>query len=352
MPTLFDQITSKDNFANAYHKIMLAQGKYKPEALIFSRNETVNLERLRQEVLRGEYKPRGYHSFYVYEPKERLIHAPAFRDKIVQRAIQVVLNDFYLPKFIRENYACLPGRGVHEAVDKVQANLRIAQHKYKEPYILKLDVRKYFYSIDREILKRIYRSKIKEPRTLALLDAIVDSAKIVGDKGLPLGNATSQTFANLYLDRLDQACKRYWGYKLYVRYMDDVIIVLPDKDAAREALTRCTYFLRDRLNLVANPKKTKIFPLAQGVNAFGYKIWTTHRLLRDNSKRKMKRKIKAFPHLIEEGRLTEEKANQMLASWQGHAQHGNSENFIRSLESRYPYIKRDKGKLKLDTSKL
>lgn len=187
---------------------------------------------------------------------------------------------------------------------------------------------------------------------LWVMDAVVDSGGLVDEVGLPLGNTMSQLCANVYLNELDQYCKRFLGYKYYVRYADDFIAILPNKKAAQVAKEKCVAFLHERLNLRENPKKTQIFPINQGVNAYGFKVYRTHRLLRDDSKKKIKRKIKAMPHLIAEGRMTVERANQMLGSWSGHAKYASSRNFINNILERRPYVYLDKGVLKINEEEL
>lgn len=354
MSLLFDNIFSLENLESAYGKSLKSDGKFKKEALVFQRNETVELLRLQRNLYNRTYRFQGYSTFTVYEPKERIINAPHYRDKVVQLALNNVLKDIFLPKFISTSYACMEDRGTHKAVEKVQHNLRKAHWEYGESaYITKVDVRKFFYSIDRDILKRLYRKVIKEVDVLWVMDIITDSGALVDEVGLPLGNTMSQLCANIYLNELDQYCKRYLGYKYYVRYADDIVIVLPNKEAANEAKEKCVAFLNDQLNLQANGKKTQIFPIDQGANCFGFKIYRTHRLLRDDSKKKIKRKIRKMPRLIKEGRMSIETADQMLGSWSGHARYGSTRNFVQSILDRRPYIQLDqRGNLAINKEEL
>lgn len=353
MSTLFNQIFSLENLELAYKQSLKADGKYKHEALIFQRNETVNLERLQKSLYDKTYRFSGYNTFKVYEPKERIINAPHYKDKIVQLALNHILKDIFVPTFISDSYACMDNRGTHKAVEKVQKHIRKAYWEYgQKAYICKVDVSKFFYSIDRDILKKLYRKKIKEPDVLWAMDIIIDSGALVDDVGLPLGNTMSQLCANIYLDTLDQYCKRYLGYKYYVSYADDIIIMLPDKEEAKRAVNLCEEHINTQLNLVANPKKTQIFPINQGVNAYGFKIYRSHRLLRDDSKKKLKRKIKKMPYLIADGRMTIEKANQMLGSWSGHARYASSMNFVQSILDKRPYIKQEGQLLKINEEEL
>lgn len=353
MSLLFEQMFSIESLEKAFRHATRGVEKYSREALIFAENETENLLALRESILNGTYRFSGYYKFTIFEPKERIIHAPHFQDKIVQLTMNNHLRDIFIPRFIPESYSCLPDRGTHKAVDKVQSNLRKGRRYWGDSaYILKIDVKKFYYTIDRDILKQIYRRIIKEQDVLAMMDEITDSAAAIGPVGVPLGNTMSQLYSNMYLDRLDQACKRFWGYKLYVRYADDIIIVLPDKASAQLAKERCVAFLAERLRLTANKNKTQIFPIQQGVNAYGFKIYCTHKLLRDDSKKRIKRKIKKMPQLLKEGRITVDKCNQMLGSWSGHAKHGDSHNFKTRILEKRPYIKMEDGILKIDETKL
>lgn len=348
MSTIFNAITNFDNLYKSYVQVSKSKNKYSREALIFAQNETSNLLDLQQQLISGAYKFDDYIEFKVFEPKERVINAPHFKDKIVQIAIDNVLKPIFEPTFINHSYACIDNRGTHKAVEKVQQNLKQAKWQLKEPFIIKFDVSRFFYSIDREILKSILRRKIKCNKTLSLLDVIIDSAARIDKTGIPLGNATSQLFANIYLNELDNYCKRKLRVKYYVRYMDDVVAIIDGKENAKNIMNEMIAYVNAHLNLTASIKKTKVFPLDQGVNAFGFKIYTTHKLLRNDSKKKIKRKMKKMKRLIIEGSLDKEKAEQIFGSWLGHASHSDSYNFIRKLDNKYDYIFIDnKGRIRV-----
>lgn len=355
---LFEEIVDIGNLEKAYKQALKGSTKYGFEALEFSINETANLMELRRKLLDGTYQFSGYIRFKVYEPKERIIDAPHFVDKIVQLAINDILKEFFLPTFIYDSYACLDNKGTHKAVERVSHFMRKASWEFgEEAFIVKLDVRKFFYTIDRDILKVIlkefFSKKIKCARTLYLLFEIIDSADDVDLLGLPLGNVFSQLGANIYMNKLDQYSKRKLSLRYYVRYADDVIVIVRNKDEANRILKLMIEFLGNHLALNVNEKKTKIFPIEQGVNAYGFKIYKTHRLLRNDSKKKIKRKTKKMRRLIAEGLMTVEKAEQILNSWKGHAEYGNSYNFIQRLIRNNDHIyMNEKGILKIDTNKV
>lgn len=334
---LFDAVVDYNNIANGYKDTLKGARKFKKEAVLFDMCRERNLVYLWRDLKDETYEVDKYIQFKVYEPKERNVSAPHVRDKTVQFAVHNVLKKVYEKVFIKTSFACQRDKGNHMAVENLQHNMRVCKWKYGDGWILKMDVRKFFYSIDRDILKKILHKKIKDEKLLRLLDKIIDSSP-EGEKGIPLGNVTSQDMANIYLDKLDQYCVRFLKIKYYTRYMDDICIVTPTKEQAREYLEKITEYLEKHLGLETN-QKTKIFPLKQGVNAYGFKIWTTHRLLRDKSKQAMKRRIKRMDEKLKAGVMTEKEVVQAVNSWLGYARWSCSFNLCKKIFAPYPYIK-------------
>lgn len=336
--SLYERIYDTKNLEESYKRTQSGNRKYRKEAIYFAMSKERKLRDLKKELKDKTYRPGSYIEFYVYEPKKRLVHAPHIRDKIVQFSIHTVLQGIYRSVFIKDSYACLEEKGTHEAVHRIQHYMRLAQWKYEEPYIVKIDVRKFFYSINRDILKTIYRKKIPESEQdfLRILDMIVDSSP-EGERGLPLGNVTSQDFANIYLNEVDQFCKRYLGLKWYVRYMDDICIIVKDRETARDVLAKIRTYVKDHLDLELN-EKTHIYPLAQGINTLGFRIHTTHLDVRNSSKAAMKRRIKKIDEKVQSGRLTKKQAQQSVNAWLGHARHSNSYNLAKKIFEKYDYI--------------
>ena len=336
--SLYERIYDTKNLEESYKRTQSGNRKYRKEAIYFAMSKERKLRDLKKELKDKTYRPGSYIEFYVFEPKKRLVHAPHIRDKIVQFSIHTVLQGIYRSVFIKDSYACLEEKGAHEAVHRIQHYMRLAQWKYEEPYIVKIDVRKFFYSINRDILKTIYRKKIPESEQdfLRILDMIVDSSP-EGERGLPLGNVTSQDFANIYLNEVDQFCKRYLGLKWYVRYMDDICIIVKDRETARNVLAKIRTYVKDHLDLELN-EKTHIYPLAQGINTLGFRIHTTHLEVRNSSKAAMKRRIKKIDEKVQSGRLTKKQAQQAVNAWLGHARHSNSYNLAKKIFEKYDYI--------------
>lgn len=242
------------------------------------------------------------------------------------------LKEFYRNKFIYHSYACIVGKGTHRAVDAVQHNFRLAKRNYgAASYILKIDIAKFFYSIDREVLKSIIRRDIKCKRLLELIEIIIDSAQTISKKGLPLGNTISQLLANVYMNELDHYCKRSLQTKHYVRYADDIVIFCESKEQANDYLYFIEKYLKNKLKLKVNEHKTKVFPISQGVNAYGFKIHATHRLIRTDTKTRMKQKTKKLIRLERAGRVCVVTVNQVLSSYAGHCKYAATYTLISRL---------------------
>lgn len=269
---------------------------------------------------------------------------------ITEKKIHEELQNMFRPVFINGSFACQYGRGPIRAAFKVQHDMRVARMKWGDnAAIIKIDARKFFYSIDRALLKKILAKRFKKlkkkrPETYEdllrfyrLLCKVIDSSP-EGETGIPLGNVSSQDFANIYLNELDQFCVRFLGAKLYTRYMDDIVIVAPDKETAREWLAKIKVFLRERLHLDTN-KKTKVFYMRQGVNAYGFKIKATHMMLRTESKRREKRRVKAMVRKMREGKLTRSAVVQAVNSWLGFARWACAYNLAKKIFAPYRFIK-------------
>lgn len=320
----------------ALKKVNKTKNRLTLEAGEFNENKVISTLNLLEEIANKTYEVGEYKEFKIYEPKERIIYAPTFKDKVVQIWLNNILKYEYRFKyFIKDSYGSIDARGTHKCADKIQENMKIAQATLgTQARILKLDVKKFFYSIDREILKDIYKKQIKDQNILWLLTKIIDSADQIDEKGLPLGNTISQLSANVYMNELDQFIKRTLRVKYYVRYMDDMILILENTERAREVKDQVEKYLNTKLHLELNQDKSKIFPIKQGVNAIGYKIYPTHKKLRTRSKKKFKEIVKELNKDLEETPyLTLEQYQHYearLNSWMGHAGHACSHNFIIS----------------------
>lgn len=351
MPPLpYEEVVGYDKIETGYRESLRGKRKYKREAVLYDLYRELNNVGLWHNLKTGRYAPGRYYHTVITEPKRRELSIPPLRDKIVQQVIHQELQNIYRPVFVDRSFACQFGKGHLRAVFNVQHDMRVARMKWgDETAVIKLDVKKFFYSIDRHILKeliakRFKKLKKKQPelygdflRFYRLLCTVIDSSP-EGERGIPLGNVSSQDFANIYLNELDQYCIRFLGAKLYTRYMDDVIIMAPNKETAREWLTKIKAFLAERLHLETN-QKTKVFYLRQGVNAYGFKIKTTHILLRTESKRREKRRIKKMVEKMGRGELTKKDVIQATNSWLGFARWASAYNLCKKIFAPYHFIK-------------
>jgi RNA-directed DNA polymerase len=328
---LYNKVYAFDNLHAAYLKARRGK-RYRPEVLGFSAHLEERLLQLQLELANGSYHTGEYRRFEVTEPKRRLVAALPFRDRVVQHALCNIIEPIFEARFIEDSYACRVGKGTHAGADRLTAFLRKAQRANGETWILKGDIAKYFPSIDHELLMSIIGRTIRCQATMRLVREIVHSWHTDGraGKGIAIGNLTSQLFANIYLNELDQFVKHGLRQRYYIRYMDDFVIVGADKGALHSVRQDIADFLIDSLALELNTK-TQIFPLAHGVDFLGYRIWPTHRLLRKSSIRRMRRKLKHFAKLYATGSMDLEDIDKSVQSWLGHSSHANTYNLRKHI---------------------
>ena len=326
--TLVEAMADYANVQKAYNKARKCK-RYRKDVLLFTKDKEDNLETVRNDILGLSYEPSEYRYFKVYEPKERQIMALPFYDRVVQHAINNVLEPIFNQRFIFHSYACRKTKGMHAASDKLQEWLYEWRkfHPDQPLYAIKADIHHYFQSINHDVLKAEIRKVIKDAGALVLIDKIIDhNGQMPDGVGMPVGNLTSQLFANIYLNKLDQYIKHTLGAKYYMRYMDDFILLSPDKEQLRRWLADIERFLRDELKLELNPKTT-ILAAKNGIDFVGYKHRATHRKVRPDSVKRIKKTIKKY----ESGKITKEQLQKSIASWTGHAGHADSYNLQKKV---------------------
>ena len=358
-PAAYESVVGWDRIEEGYKTTLRGHRKYTREAVNYDLLSEVNNVGLWRDLRKiektpkpqgKEYAPGPYHYRKITEPKERDLNIPQLRDKIVQNVIHQELQNLFRPVFIKDSFACLYGKGPIRAALKVQHDMRVARMKWgDDAAVIKIDVRKFFYTIDRAVLKKILAKRFKKLkkkhpdlyedflRFYRLLCKVIDSSP-EGETGVPLGNVSSQDFANIYLNELDQMCVRFLGIKHYTRFADDVVIIAPNKETAREWLAKIRVFLSKQLHLDLN-QKTKIFYVRQGVNAYGFKIKATHMLLRTESKRREKRRIKKMIEKLRNGETTRAAIVQAVNSWLGFARWASAYNLAKRIFAPYRFIK-------------
>lgn len=298
---VYENVITFEKLLEAHKKARRGK-REKKEIILFELDLEKELLSLERELKSGKYRAGKYRSFKIYEPKERDIMASPYRDRVIhQWYVENFIKPYFVSQFIVTSYAGIEGRGMHKASKDVQVGMRKAKQKWDEYYILKMDVTKYFLNIDKKILWNILKRKIKDKKLLWLTREILLSTE--GLKGLPLGNYTSQMFANIYLNEMDQYAKHILKCKYYYRYMDDIVILCENKTKANERLKLLTTFLEDNLKLTFN-SKTRIFKDNQGVNFCGYKINENRLKIRNSSKYRMKRKLKVYTKQLKSGKIT------------------------------------------------
>ena len=346
---LFEQITSWPNLWLAAYKARRGK-RARPNVQWFEFHREWELLRLQRELTAGSYTPSGYRTFVIYEPKRRLISAAPYRDRVVHHAVCNVLEPLFERGFISDSYACRAGKGNHAAVHRASEFAR----RYR--YVLKADIRKFFPSVDHQILLGNVARRIKDQAVMDLLEKIVantgpqDRPTLVfpGDDlftplerpiGLPLGNQTSQFLANVLLDPLDHFIKERLRIAGYVRYADDLLLFADDKRRLADARKEIKQFLAG-LRLRLHPGKSEIFPVTEGIAFLGFRIFPTHRLLDKRNVLRFRRRLRAMQRDYRRGRIKGPQIRQRLLSWFGHARHGNTDRLIRRLLRQHPFVRR------------
>lgn len=307
----------------------------KSEIIIFEMDLETNIIRIINEIKNNNYKFGNYREFTVYEPKERIIKSLPYRDRIVhQWYVEEFIKPYFYPRFVRDTYACLDNKGTHKAVKEMQKKMRRMRKECNNNnyYVLKCDIKKYFYNIDKNILMNILSKRIKDKKILDFTKIILNDGT---DIGIPIGNYTSQYFANIYLNELDHYVKETLGIKHYCRYMDDFILLLKTKEEAKKYIVLLEKFVKEYLDLEFNSKST-YFKSKRGIDFCGYRIYETHILLRKRFKNKVNKNVKKWNYLYRNEKLYYDKYYMSWNSYKGHASHANSYNFMKKKEEQLP----------------
>lgn len=344
---VFDKIFSLDNLYAALEDAVQGR-RYKREALVYTLDSWALLQELREEVLSGTYHIDRYYIFYIYEPKKRMIMSISFKHRIVQWAIYRIINPMLVSGYIEDSYGCIPGRGSLSAMQRLRYWIEQASRKDEQWFYLKLDISKYFYRVSHRILKKILAKKIKDARLLEVLYSVIDCKHTpfglplgaspgdvpledrLYDVGMPIGNLLSQVFANVYLDVLDQFCKRVLKIHFYIRYMDDVIILCNDKIQLREWKDQVEVFLINELELHLN-NKTCIRPISQGIEFVGYRIWPDRVIVRKSTSLRIKRALRGLAVKYSKYEVTMQDVTSALQSYLGMLEHCDSEALVKKI---------------------
>lgn len=338
---MFDRIAAWDNLLLAYQHA--AKGKRgQPNVAAFEYRLEDNLHELRADLLDGGYRPGEYTSFFIHEPKRRLISAAPFRDRVVHHALCNLIEPIFERSFINESYANRIGKGTHRALDRCQ------QFARRYPYVLQCDVRQFFPSIDHAILRRTLAAKIDCRDTLWLIDLILDSGRGVlsemydmvyfpGDdlltalrpRGLPIGNLTSQFWANVYLNSFDHFIMRELRSRAYLRYVDDFLLFATDKStlwAWKPALTERLASLRLTIHPTAHPR-----PTTEGIPFLGFVVYPDRRRLKRRKGLAFRRHFMGLLSAYRAGEITLDRLDATVLGWINHARYGNTTGLRRAV---------------------
>lgn len=312
---VFEGIISLENLFVAWQKY--AGGKRaKADVQKFEFRLEDNIFQLHQSLLSKTYRPGSYAQFRITDPKSRLISKAPVRDRLLHQAIYQILYPVFDRTFIHDSYSCRDNKGTHKAFAQLVRYARRVSHNYTGPcWAIKMDIRKFFDSIDHAILKSLLASRIADPKLEALLDQIIDSFSVLPGQGMPLGNLTSQLFANVYMDPLDKFVKHQLKARYYVRYADDFLIVGNNPDELLGYFVEINTFLKDRLSLNIHTNKTSLRKLSWGIDFVGYVALPRYQLPRRRTITRILKQVR---------RSSAEELEKSLPSYLGYIRHAKA----------------------------
>ncbi|MES9903717.1 MAG: reverse transcriptase domain-containing protein [Sedimenticola sp.] len=342
---LFPQIIDFSNLYEAWCKA--AKGKRSsPAAAAFEMNLSDELIRLQRELADETWAPGAYYSFYIRDPKKRLVSAAPFRDRVVHHALCRVTEPLFERAFIGDSYANRKGKGTHAAVDRAQGLMR------RYPYVLQCDLRQFFPSIDHRLMETVLFRKIGDSRVRRLISRIIRSGEGIHDdeyrmvyfpgddllaaerpRGLPIGNLTSQIWANVYLNELDQFVKRQLRCRGYLRYVDDLLLFSDNKSELWE-WKRAIRDLLSGLRLVMHERSSTVYPVANGIPFLGYRLYNDHRLLKRKNGVNFQRRLRRYSRQYARGEMSRDNLNQCVQGWVAHAAKADTWGLRRSIFSK------------------
>lgn len=320
--TLYGRVCSYENLVSAAENARKGKARQRTVQVFFENFEE-NIQKLREELLTHTFKTSEYSVFTIFEPKERVIYRLPFRDRVVHWAVMLIVEPIWIKTFTRDTYSCIKNRGIHSLQKKLCSDLSDDPDGTK--YCLKIDVKKFYPTIDHDILKSVIRRKIKDPELLSLLDEVIGS--VPDGSGVPIGNYLSQFFANLYLSELDHLLKESYGVKYYYRFADDIVILGSDKEELRGILVFINHYLLSERNQRIK-SNYQIFPVeSRGIDFVGYVTRHEYVLARKKNKKALCRKVAQYR---KQG-LSEEQIRLKTASRVGFMIHADTKHLLTTL---------------------
>lgn len=328
--SIFGRILSLENLFAAWKEFKRGKGK-KQEVQEFEFQLEDNIFQLHEELCAKTYRHGPYSSFYVRDPKLRHIHKAMVRDRLLHQAVFRVLYNVFDRQFIHDSYSCRFKKGTHAGVGRLKEFMRKASKNFRKPvYALKCDIKKFFFGVNHQILLRLVERAI-DIDTQWIVKTIVKSFESEPSRGLPLGNVTSQLFANIYLNELDQFIKYALREKYYVRYCDDFIIVHESKSHLVGLVKPINTFLNDHLGLKLHPDKISVRKLSYGIDFLGYVALPDYAVIRIKTKKRVMKRIVLRKEELSRGLIGSEAFECSLQSYLGLLAHCNGYKLSRSI---------------------
>lgn len=328
---IFDKIISLENLFLAWDEFKKGK-RSKNDVQRFSYSLEDNIFQLHRELKARTYRHSSYKSFYVQDPKLRHIHKACVRDRVLHHAVFRILYPIFDPTFAFDSYSCRINKGTHRAVNRLQKFIRkTSKNNTGNCFILKCDIRKFFASVDHNILTSLIKEKVKNEDVIWLIEGIIKSFSSMPNNGLPLGNITSQLFANVYLNELDRFIKHKLNLRCYIRYCDDFVILSDNRKYLENIIPELSVFLNKGLKLSLHYDKIIIRKHHQGIDFLGYVVFPYHRILRTKTRKRMLRKMERRTGELKEAGISEKSFNQTLQSYLGVLKHCNSYKIKQKL---------------------
>ena len=337
---LFNKLITPENLFFAWEEFRRDK-KNKEDVLLFEKILEREIFSLHRELSSHTYRHSGYIGFYISDPKRRHIHKAQVRDRVLHHAIMGILYPLYEKIFIHNSFSCRIGKGTHKGVEALRSMLyKASKNNTRNVYILKCDIEKFFDSINHEILLSILSSRIKDTELMSLLTEVIESftsdrSNLFDRCGVPIGNLTSQLFANVYMDVFDQFMKHELKVKYYARYTDDFVIVSDNKEYLIKLLPKIRSFLEEKLKIQVHPKKVTITNFTRGIDYLGYILFPYFTLVRKRTKRRALRRINEKISLYKQENISQDKVHATLMSYLGVFSHADTHRFSETLKNDY-----------------
>ena len=335
---LYCQLCSIHNLERAFKKARKRKAK-KDYVIEFEANLQANLASLGQDLQNFTYRPSPLTTFIVRDPKTRKISSSHFRDRVVHHALCNIISPILEKVFIYDSFANQNGKGTHKALRRAaffMGKTARMHGSHMKGFALKADIRHYFDTVDHVILLKIISLKITDQKIIQLIRIILANHKSeLEGKGMPIGNLTSQFFANVYLGELDQFIKHTLKAKHYIRYVDDFVIFDNNKKRLEKWQAEIDNFLRSRLAIELHKEKTKIVPLHTGITFLGFRIFRDYKLLKKSNARRIWKRLEIFRRRRNDGLMTNEDASRSLEGWLAYARFANTYNLRNSVTRKF-----------------